>query len=107
MTLFLASLLSGCSNGPLAEPPCADPAQYWPDANADGVGEPTLSYVGCDPPQGWVAQVAPAPSEDTWIWDTGPFYTDDSADSGDSGGSGYTGYTGTTGLTGQTGDTGP
>jgi hypothetical protein len=36
------------------EPTCEDPRAFYPDADGDGLGEPTQVFVGCVPPEGWV-----------------------------------------------------
>ena len=36
------------------EPACGDPRAFYPDADGDGLGEPTQVYVGCEAPEGWV-----------------------------------------------------
>lgn len=117
---MIIALLLACP-APSAPPDgsCDEPSQYWPDADGDGVGEPTSTYMGCSPPDGWVTEVALASVVDTYLWDTGPY-----GDSGDSGlystadtgwstadtawSTAHTGlWTGGTGLfTGETGPTG-
>lgn len=96
----LALLVAACVAEPPVDPSCTDPITWWPDADGDGVGEPTSTYVGCVPPAGWVEVLdtgllgLPTP----WF-DTGP--VDSGYDSGwDSGyDSGYdSGSTGHTGL---------
>ena len=54
----LASLLAGCNiELDTTERNCAERTAWWPDEDGDGVGEPTSVYVGCEPPEGYVAVV--------------------------------------------------
>ena len=96
-------LLLACGGPPVPDPSCVDPQTYWPDDDANGFGEAGEVYVGCSPPQGWVAVLDTAFEGPVQPFvETGPtgFVT-----GGTGFGSGYTGYTGVTGDTGGTGDT--
>ena len=107
--MIALTLLLACTSSPeTGGGACDDPQSYWRDADGDGQGEPGETYRGCNPPEGWVTVAAAESTEDTYLWDTGPFITFDSGDSGDSGGSGYSGWTGGTGWWGTawTGGTG-
>ena len=120
MTVPLLAALLGCNllPDPLPLRDCASRAAWYPDADGDGLGEPTDVYVGCDPPDGWVGVVAtwterPTPPPDSGpTADTGVGATGDTGP-GDTGGAtgdtgGATGDTGgATGDTAGTGDTGP
>lgn len=59
---------------------CADRVAFYPDADGDGLGEPTEVYVGCEPPDGWVTELEPTP--------TTPTTTTDTASTGDTGDTG-------------------
>ena len=50
---LLFSMLAACGGGP-GPGRCDSPSVWYPDADADGVGETTGSYFGCNPPAGWV-----------------------------------------------------
>jgi hypothetical protein len=54
---------------PTPQPSCDDRRAWYPDADADGLGERTAIYVGCDPPAGWVLVPEPAGGSGS---DTGP-----------------------------------
>lgn len=73
-------LLAGCDAIALLKddsPPrnCETRQAFWPDADGDGVGEPTDVLVGCEAPDGWVA----APADGT---DTDPPAVDTASDTG-------------------------
>jgi hypothetical protein len=58
---------------------CETRTAYYPDADGDGLGEPSTVYVGCEPPDDtWVTTPAPTPDEP----DTGDSGSQDSGDSG-------------------------
>ena len=67
MTLW--TLLFACDLLPTPPPtPNCDPrAVYHPDVDGDGLGERDRSYIGCDPPSGWVMglEPEPPPADDT------------------------------------------
>jgi hypothetical protein len=50
---------------PPPDPDCTDRIAAWPDADGDGVGDPTEVYVGCHPPDGWVQIPPPTDTSDT------------------------------------------
>ena len=54
---FVFALLTGCDALSLddsAPRNCQVRQAYWPDANGDGIGEPTDVLVACEAPDGWV-----------------------------------------------------
>ncbi len=56
---LVLTLLAGCDALALLKddsPPrnCEVRQAYWPDADGDGVGEPTDVLIGCEAPEGWV-----------------------------------------------------
>jgi hypothetical protein len=69
--------LSGCAVLDALEEPgppnCSPRVAYYPDADGDGIGEPTDMYVGCEAPDGWATTVG---SGDTDPLDTDPVDTD-------------------------------
>ena len=99
--LSILTLLAtpGCIELPeVVEPNCEVRSAFYPDADGDGVGEPTAVFIGCEAPDGWVTKAASTTPPDTGT----PLPTGDTAigATGDTG----TGPTGGTGL-GPTGDT--
>lgn len=102
----LAWGLAGCVN-PFEAPPrdCQERLAFFPDADGDGLGEPTGMVIACEAPEGYVTQLGPTadtgmpPTGDTAMPPTG--HTG-SAPTGDTAAS----PTGETGASG-TGDTGP
>lgn len=55
---------------------CDPRAAWYPDADGDGVGEPTAVYIGCDAPAGYVSTVAWPDDTDSDALDTDPSDTD-------------------------------
>ena len=49
------------------EPTCKDPLAFYPDADGNGLGEPTQVFVGCEPPEGWVTVL-----DSAFVADSGP-----------------------------------
>lgn len=97
--LLLLPALAGC-NPEVIVRNCAARVAYYPDADGDGLGEPTDVYVGCFAPPGWVSLLGV---------DTGgpPPTTGDTGATGSTGATGATARTGATGATGDTGAIGP
>ena len=58
---ILLCLLLGCAGTDGSS--CTQAEVWYPDDDKDGVGEPTASYFGCQPPAGWVNSLSQA--EDT------------------------------------------
>lgn len=107
---ILVLLGAGC---PVPPDPrnCTSRTAFYPDADGDGLGEPTDLFVGCEAPPGWVATLAPPSTGDTGPTDATTGDTGETPSTGDTGtpGTGDTGTpdTGETGETGgHTGDTG-
>lgn len=58
--MWLTVLLAGCFlRNEYPEPNCPDRLAYYPDEDGNGLGEPSAMYVGCAPPEGWVAKLDP------------------------------------------------
>lgn len=58
--MFLLCLaLAGCRLGP--EPPaprdCDERHAFYPDADGDGLGEPTAVAIACEAPEGYVSDL--------------------------------------------------
>ena len=62
--LLVLTALVGCKRETLYKN-CATRAAYYPDADGDGVGEPTDVYYGCEAPLGWVAVLPAGPTGTT------------------------------------------
>ncbi len=93
--MWLLTLVGGCLPDTLPERNCASRVAFYPDADGDGLGEPTDVYIGCEAPPGWTTELAPA-------------HTGDTGESGESGDTGTTGGAATsTGDTGAAGGSGP
>ena len=61
-------LLWGCDIELPPERNCDTRTAYYPDADGNGLGEPTSTYLGCEAPEGWVTTLDPNytdPSEAT------------------------------------------
>ena len=87
-------LLIACELPVSVEPNCDTRQAFYPDVNADGIGDTGRVYIGCDAPEGWVA-VPPTRRR-----------TDDTGATGRLVDTGATGDTGSTAPTETAGDTG-
>lgn len=68
---WLALALLSCVRDEPDPRDCAERATYYPDADGNGLGEPTRVYVGCEAPEGWVKELDPDAGSDTGLTGTG------------------------------------
>jgi len=57
---------------------CAERLAFYPDQDGDGAGDGARVYVGCEAPEGWVAQAGDCDDADPAVIacpDTGPAET--------------------------------
>lgn len=82
--LLLPLLLAACGllGGDPIPPDCDPRAAWYPDTDADGIGEGDRVYVGCDAPEGWT-QTPPYPPDTDDTDDAEPPDTEDSDDTDD------------------------
>jgi hypothetical protein len=59
--LIICLSLMGCIDyfKPPPDPNCEDREAYYPDPDGDGWGDPTIVYIGCEAPDGWVTDLEP------------------------------------------------
>jgi hypothetical protein len=57
--------LVACLDATLPARNCETRVAWYPDADGDGLGEPTDVYLGCQGPDGWTTALAPAHTGDT------------------------------------------
>lgn len=58
-------LVTACTLEETVPRNCETRVAFYPDANGDGLGEPTDVYVGCDAPAGWVTELGPTGPTET------------------------------------------
>ncbi|MEN0068210.1 MAG: hypothetical protein AAGA48_39170 [Myxococcota bacterium] len=59
--LWIVGFATGCVQlmEPLDERDCETRQAFFPDEDGDGLGEPTTMVFACEPPEGFVTQLAP------------------------------------------------
>ncbi|MEO0604394.1 MAG: hypothetical protein AAF211_23365 [Myxococcota bacterium] len=64
MRFTMLALLIGCGDGAFGLGPpeprdCETRQAFYPDADGDGLGEPTTVVFGCEAPEGFVTELGP------------------------------------------------